>query len=776
MTETRSAGRANSFLVALALAGITAAMTQTLVVPLIAQLPMILHTSAANATWIVTATLLAGAVTTPISGRLGDLWGKRPVLLASVVPLAVGSAVCAVSSALVPMVVGRVLQGMGVGIIPVGIAALRDVLPAKKLGSGIALISSSLGIGGALSLPVAAAVVQYGSWRYLFWAVAVLAVLVGIALAVIMPKTPAAAKGRFDVVGALGLGAGLVCLLLAVSNGAAWGWTSTTIIALFAATVVVLLLWAVWELGAVREPLVDLRVTARPRILLTNIASIVVGMAMFGQSLIVPQLRQLPHATGYGLGESMLAMGLWMAPAGVVMMLVSPLGAKLSAVRGPKITLLVGCVIIAAGYGVGAGFMSSSWGLLAGTVINSLGVGFAYGAMPALVMSAVPASETAAANSFNTLMRSIGTSVSSAIVGAVLAQMSTTFGGYSIPTESGFRAGMLIGCGVAASGAVIALFIPAVRGAQATAVTLDSTPHAAASSANVIAVPADSHSVAANSPTVTGPAAFGTVSEVTGSPVADASLTLISASGQQVARTISGPDGFYELAAPAADTYVLIAAAEGWDPDASTVVLAETPVVSNVVLAGAVRLAGTVLRAHDGAPVVGATVAVLDSGGEVVVSGTTDYAGRFGVTGVGVGEFTVAVSAHGCRPGALVVDLDDRHTTEVEVCLESGVRLAGVVRGPDGGPVSEAQVTVTDTFGTVVDTLITGPDGVYSFDGVQPGEYFVIAAGFGPETAQVSVADTDLTNLDLALCHQPVLPLQREDDRAATLADQAARS
>ncbi|MFC9787284.1 MFS transporter [Rhodococcus sp. NPDC127528] len=450
----------NGLVAVLAFTGIVAALMQTLVVPLISDLPRLLDTTASNASWVITATLVAGAVCVPITGRLGDLYGKRRMLLVCTVPLIAGSMMCALATSVLPMIAGRALQGMGMGLIPIGISALRDLVPRERLNSSIALMSASMGIGGALGLPIAAAVTQNTSWRVLFWGAAVLSVVIAGLIWKVVPATPVDPDaGRFDPIGAVGLGIGLVCLLLGVSKGAVWGWTSGTIVGLLVAAIVVLLAWGWWELRT-GDPLVDLRTTARPQVLLTNVAGLVVGFAMYAQSLILPQLLQLPESTGFGLGQSMLAMGLWMAPGGLVMMALSPVGAKLSSTRGPKVTLFVGALIIAIGYASSMLLMGSAWGLMIVAAICGAGTGFAYGAMPALIMSAVPHSETASANAFNTLSRSIGTSIAAAVVGVVLAQMSVQVGNYTLPTESGFRTGLLIGCAVALAAAAVTLAIP----------------------------------------------------------------------------------------------------------------------------------------------------------------------------------------------------------------------------------------------------------------------------------------------------------------------------
>ncbi|MFD4371029.1 MFS transporter [Streptomyces sp. NPDC058486] len=437
-------------------------LMQTLIVPIIPKLPQLLHTGAANASWAITATLLAAAVVTPISGRLGDMYGKRRVIAASLAFVVVGSVLCAVSDSLMPVVTGRALQGLATGVIPVGISFLRDVLPAERVGGAVALVSAALGIGGAIGLPVSAAIVQYADWHVLFWLAAVLGAVCLTLVLILLRESPNQSPGRFDVLGAVGLAAGLVCLLLAATKGGRWGWTSGSTLGLIAGGVAVLLLWGAYELR-VAQPLVDLRVTARRPVLFTNLASLLVGFSLYATSLVLPQLLQSPSSTGYGLGQSTLAAGLALAPSGLVMMAFAPLSARITARHGARTTLLTGLCVIGAGYGVGLALMAEVWQVVVMSMIVSAGVGIAYAASPALIMGAVPLTKTASANGVNSLMRSIGTSTSSAVMAAMLAGMSTQLGPVSVPTEHGFRMTYVVAMLAAAAGVVATLLIPRAR-------------------------------------------------------------------------------------------------------------------------------------------------------------------------------------------------------------------------------------------------------------------------------------------------------------------------
>ncbi|MFE1023519.1 MFS transporter [Streptomyces sp. NPDC058818] len=569
----------------LAFAGIVVAVMQTLLVPVIKDLPKLLDTTPGNATWVLTSTLLSGAVATPIMGRLGDLFGKRRMLIASLSVMVVGALVSAFTDALLPMIVGRTLQGFAMGAIPLGIGLMRDMLPRERLGSAMALMSSSIGVGGGLALPAAALVAQHTDWHALFYGAAGLGVLAIALTLLVVPESPLRAKGSFDLPGALGLAAGLVLFLLPITKGSDWGWSSPTTLGLFAAAVVVLLLWGLMELR-VKAPLVDLRTTARREVLLTNLASIMVGVSFYVISLVLPQLLQLPSETGYGLGQSMVVAGLCVAPLGLTMMFTAPVYARLSARYGPRTTLILGLVIIGIGYAGGLGLMSAAWQTVVTSVLIGAGIGLAYSSLPALIIGAVPASETGAANGLNTLMRSIGTSVSSAVIGMVLANSANDVGGVAVPTMQGFRVSFLIATAAVAVGLALAFFLPRRRPATTTQLRASSEEDANLARAEQALA---GEGVAGESPAGGAPRGFrGRVLAADGAPVARAKVTLIDRHGRQAGATLSAGDGSYALAVPAEGPYVLAARAAGHGPLAhsATHTGADHPVDLDLALPG----------------------------------------------------------------------------------------------------------------------------------------------------------------------------------------------
>jgi len=447
----------------LASGGLVAAVMQTIVVPLIPSLPGLLDAAPDDASWVLTATLLAGAVATPVAGRLGDMVGKRRMMMISLGLLVVGAVVSALSDSLALMIVGRVLQGAGSGAIPLGISLMKDVLPADRQGSAIAFMSSTMGTGAAIGLPASALVAEHLDWHVLFWGAAAIGLLALVAVAVTAPESGLRAGGRFDGWGTLGLAIWLTSLLLVVSKGNSWGWTSPAVLGAAAVFLVVAPVWTVYELRR-PGPLVDLRTTVRRPVLVTNCASVLIGFSMYGSVMILPQLLQAPADTGVGLGRSMLAAGLCMAPSGLVMLFASPLSARLTAARGARTTLIVGATILGAAFAAASFLMHAVWQVVLIAVFTGLGIAFAYAAMPTLIMQNVPRGETAAANGLNTLMRSLGTSVSSAVMAVLLADAFVTTGGGTLPTgPAAFRLAYTVAAAAALGGALLCLLLPRAR-------------------------------------------------------------------------------------------------------------------------------------------------------------------------------------------------------------------------------------------------------------------------------------------------------------------------
>lgn len=443
--------RQNLIVGALAFAGMGGSFMQTIMIPIQGELPRLLDAPANDTAWVITATLLAGSVCTPIAGKLGDMFGKRKMALIMLALIIVGCLTCLFSSSLPMLILGRTLQGAGMGVIPLGISMLRDVLDARKLGTSIALVSATLGVGGAIGLPLSAYVTQHFDWHMLFVMAAVISTVSLLLMATIVPATKTRAGGRFDLPGAIGLAIGLVGILVAVSQGNRWGWTSTATLTSAAVGIVAFIIWG-WHEMRVINPLVDLRVSVRPAVLMTNLASVAMGFALFSSSIAFPQLLGLPVEAG-GLGIELLQASIVLMPSGLAMLAMSPIAGRLSRVVGSRVLLIVGAGIIAFAYLLCVVLELNYWLIPIINGIIGIGIGLGYAAMPALIMSAVPRNETGAANGLNALMRSLGTTGASAIVGAILASST----GHA---TASFSLVFMLGFIAAALCAIIGCFIP----------------------------------------------------------------------------------------------------------------------------------------------------------------------------------------------------------------------------------------------------------------------------------------------------------------------------
>jgi len=388
--NTRTPQPSSRALVAvLASGGIVVASMQTIVAPLLPHIPALTGVSRTAASWLLTITLLTGAVFTPLLGRLGDMYGKRRVLLGALGLLTVGSLLCAVSSDFAVLLIGRGFQGAALAVVPLGMSILRDELKPAKVPTAVGFMSSTMGIGAAVAMPVSTVIVENFDWHTMFWVSAVMGLADMALVWRFVPASPTRSAGRFDIVGALGLSTALVCLLLAVTQGGEWGWLSLKTVGLSAAALAVGVAWSLHQLR-VPSPMVDLRVSASRPVLLTNIGAMVIGFAFYANTLSTAQLVQEPVETGYGLGLSLAVSGLCLMPMGVAMVVLSPVSGRLVATRGPRFALTIASSILAIGYLLRLFTSEGLVAIIIGSTVVAAGTAIAYSALPSMIMQSVP--------------------------------------------------------------------------------------------------------------------------------------------------------------------------------------------------------------------------------------------------------------------------------------------------------------------------------------------------------------------------------------------------
>ncbi|WP_067441042.1 MFS transporter [Nocardioides jensenii] len=633
----------------LSLAGMLAALQQTLVVPLTPEIPQILGVSDADASWMVTITLLTGAVATPIVSRLADMFGKKRMILTALVCMVAGSLMLAIGTGFVTALVGRALQGFAAAMIPVGISIMRDELPPARVGFGVALMSATLGIGSALGLPLSGVLFDHFGWHSLFWVSAGFGVLVTVGVYLLVDESDVRSPGRFDYRGAVLLSVALTSFLLAITNGGQWGWTSPGVLGCLALAAVVMAAWFPYELR-VGEPLVDLRTSARKPVLLTNVASVLIAFAMYVNMLLTVQQLELPAATGYGFGLDVSAAGLAMVPSGLVMVLLSPVSGTLLSRYGGRSTMLLGAAIMAGGYLFRIFVHESVLQIIIGATVVGMGTAFAFAAMPTLIMAAVPITETASANGLNSLMRAVGGSTSSAVLAAILTSMTVGFAGRQIPAEHSFTLMFWL--------SVLACFIACL---VILRIPVPSRVAAGREGVPAVAVAGDRSETVVHGRILPG----GDVPRQTHTVV-----TVTRMDGRPVDWARCDNEGRFSVALPGAGQYLLIGNAGGWAPQAQVLDFRGGSLQQDVALERQLTLSGTVT--DGGAVVPGALVTLHQGVGDFVLSDHADDEGEFTVPLPSAGIYIVsAAGADSGRAASRKITVGARsEVVDIDLALE----------------------------------------------------------------------------------------------------------
>jgi EmrB/QacA subfamily drug resistance transporter len=435
------------------------ALLQSLVIPVLTTVQHQLHTSQDTVTWVLTAYLLSASVMTPILGRVGDMIGKERVFVATLIALAVGSLLAAVAPSIGIMIVARVIQGVAGGMIPVAFGIIRDEFPADKVPGAIGALASLTAVGGGLGIVLAGPIVNALDYHWLFWLPMILTVAAAVAAVLFVPESPVRTAGRISWLPAVLLSAWLIALLVALSEAPEWGWGSGRVLGLLAAAVVLAAGWVTAELRAAR-PLIDMKMMRRTAVWTNNMVSLLLGVGMYATFAFLPEFVQTPSAAGYGFGASITRAGLMLLPSAVTMFAVGMVAGRLAVRLGGKTLVTGGCLTGAAAMAMLAFAHHQQWEIYFAAALMGVGFGFAFSAMSALIVMAVPASQTGVASGMNANIRTIGGSIGSAAMASIVTSRLASSG---VPLESGYTTGFAVMTGALVLAAVAGLLIPAAR-------------------------------------------------------------------------------------------------------------------------------------------------------------------------------------------------------------------------------------------------------------------------------------------------------------------------
>lgn len=771
-------------------------------------------------TWVVTASLLAMTASTPLWGKLADLFSKKLLIQLALVIFVLGSAAAGLSQNAGMLIGFRAVQGIGMG----GLSSLAQIILAAMISPrergryngylGATFATAMVGgplVGGVITDT------DWLGWRWCFYVGVPFAVIALIVLQRTLHLPVVKRRVKVDWAGAFLITAAVCLLLVWVTfAGDKYDWVSWQTYAMVGGTVALLAVFLLVESKA-SEPIMPLRLFRNRTIALASLASLFVGVAMFAGTIFFSQYFQLAR------DKSPTMSGVLTIPMIAGLFVSSTVSGQVITRTGRwKAWLLAGGVLVTSGLGLlgTLRYDTPYWHVAIFMALLGLGVGMMMQNLVLCTQNQVAPSDLGAASSVVTFFRSLGGAIGVSALGAVLSHrishyaeeglaelgVSGSATGHgeipdldALPTpirtviESAYGHGIgdvfLYAAPFAVLALVFSFFIKEVplrtNGALAQAAQAEATgtgtddgtdvPETSPAPAMAMAmasVTADSAEAAAPTAapattSVTAPATApatapvsggggipvrGHVRGAEGASVPRAAITLISLGGRQLGRSVASIDGAYAVDAPAAGSYVLIAAADGFQPQASTVVVTGEPVAYDILLSGTGGLSGVVRAAGAGQAVQDAMVVVTDVRGDVLASGLTGEQGEFGFGELVPGGVTVAVNATGFRPRALPVEVGGTGVTRIEIDLAAGARLQGVVRAP-GGALADARVTLLDAAGNVVGTATTGSDGAYAFTDLDGGEYTVIATGYPPVATALTVSGPGVDGHDIELAH-----------------------
>jgi EmrB/QacA subfamily drug resistance transporter len=443
-------------LAVLSLAALAYSVLSSAVIPALPTFQRSLHTSETGVTWLLTGFLLSASVGTAIIGKLGDMHGKKRLLVWTLLILAAGTLLAAVSSSLAVLIVARLIQGVAGGIFPLSFSIARDEFPADRVAGSIGLMSAILGIGSGLGLVVGGLIDEHLSWHWLFWIPLPAMVLAAVCTWRYIPESRVRSPGRVNWVAAALLTTGMSGLLLAIAQTTAWGWTDPRTLALLAAGLAVCAVWIVVEVRS-RNPLIDMTMMRVRGVWTANLAAFLLGGGLYAWFLLIPQFAQLPTSTGFGYGASVVAAGLYLLPCAVGMGVLGSLAGRVERRFTSRRALIAGAAISAVACGWLTLTSRHPYDMLVSSALLGVGIGLAFSALGNLIVQAVPPSQTGVASGMNTVLRTLGGALGGGIAATFVAGRVV----HGLPALVGFTATFAMAALFLAGCVVAGLLIPA---------------------------------------------------------------------------------------------------------------------------------------------------------------------------------------------------------------------------------------------------------------------------------------------------------------------------
>jgi len=426
------------------------AVQQTAIVPAVRDVQQSLHAAPEWSSWLVTVYLMVATAATPALGRLGDLHGRRRVLLIGLATFALASAGAAAAPNLLVL---RAVQGVGGSVYPLALALARDALPDRLVARTISLLTAAFGLGTAAGFVGGGWVSQYWSWRAIFGIGAGL-VLIGLVLTWwLLPDSGDRAAGSYDWLGTILLATGAVSLLAGLTLVVSLGWLAPLTLILLAVSIAASGWW-LWHEQHSQDPLVDLHVLARRQVIGANLSAIGLGWALFGSYLLIPKFAQ---ASGqhYGLGASSFLTGVLLLPLALTQTLFAPLSGAATRLPGWLRSALGLLVLAAANVVLALDRHSMTW-LVVAAVLLGAGSGFGLQASSSTATEAVADDVAAVSAAVNSTIRRLAGGIGGQVNSILLASLVIAA---AQPAFAGFAWGFGVAAGICLAGAAALTFV-----------------------------------------------------------------------------------------------------------------------------------------------------------------------------------------------------------------------------------------------------------------------------------------------------------------------------